>query len=236
VGAERDGALVGVVCGVRYPAFAFVGSMGVRPDHQGRGIAGRLLRRLLDDLETARAPLVLLEATDAGYPLYLKAGFVDESETSVYRREASAPTPPPGPVELVGATTLDEVLALDRAAFGTDRAPVVTAALGRWPGRAFLARDARGRVAGWILAQSDRLGPWVATDTAAAERVLAAALALPFEAPPTVGAPAGHAAAAAALVRAGFTRVRRTRRMRRGPGALDGPSAAVWGRATLALG
>jgi GNAT superfamily N-acetyltransferase len=237
VGAEVGGALVGVVCGVRYPGHAFVGSMGVRPDHQGRGIAGRLLRRLLDDLDRAGCGLTLLEATDAGHPLYLQAGFVDVSETSVFRRDAAARAPESrGAVEAVTAESPDEVLALDRAAFGTDRAPVITAALRRWPGRAFLARGADGRVAAWILAQPDRIGPWVATEDAAAERVLAAAVALPFEAPPSVGVPAANTAAAAALARAGFTRVRRTRRMRRGVGDTGGQPAAIWGRATLALG
>ena len=237
VGAEADGRLVAVVCAVRYPAFAFVGSMGVRADHQGRGIGGRLLRHLLANLDRQRCTPIRLEATDAGYPLYVRTGFVDEWETSVYRRDPAAPAPAPrGPVEPVTAGVLDEVLALDGAAFGTDRGPVVAGALRRWPGRAFLARDARGRAAGWILAQPDRIGPWVATDAAAAERVLAAAVALPFETPPSVGVPASNTAAAVALAQAGFTRLRRTRRMRRGPGEVGGRPAEIWGHATLGLG
>ena len=57
IGAELDGALVGMVGAVRYPAFAFVGSMGVRPEHQGRGIARRLLHRLVEEPIWGRATL-----------------------------------------------------------------------------------------------------------------------------------------------------------------------------------
>jgi ribosomal protein S18 acetylase RimI-like enzyme len=237
LGAEADGALVGVVSAVRYPAFAFIGLMGVRASHQGRGIGRRLFTRLLDDLDEAGRPLARLEATDAGYPLYASVGFTDEFETAVYRRDPAAPAPDPrGPVEPVSAANLEEVLALDHAAFGTDRARVLAAALARWPERAILARDARGRVAGWLLAQPDRLGPWVVADASAAQRLLAAALALPFAVPPSAGVPAASTAAARALEGAGFARVRRTRRMRRGPGEIGGQPGLVWGHATLGLG
>jgi GNAT superfamily N-acetyltransferase len=237
LGAEVDGALVGVVSAVRYPAFAFIGLMGVHADHQGRGIGRRLFTRLLDDLDEAGTPLARLEATDAGYPLYASVNFTEEFQTAVYRRDPAAAMPQlRGPVEPVSAANLHEMLALDRAAFGTDRARVLAAALRRWPERAFLARDARGRVTGWLLAQPDRLGPWIIADALAAEPLLAAALALPFTAPPSAGVPAANTAAARALEAAGFTPARHTRRMRRGPGEVGGRPALVWSHTTLGLG
>ena len=49
-----------------------------RPEYRRRGLAGRLMARLTEYARAAELSAVNLKATDAGYPLYLSAGFADE--------------------------------------------------------------------------------------------------------------------------------------------------------------
>lgn len=50
--------------------------MVVHPDYQGRGIAGRLLERGLEEVDRAQQD-IYLEGTAAGRRLYLRHGFED---------------------------------------------------------------------------------------------------------------------------------------------------------------
>lgn len=46
------------------------------PDHQRRGLAARLLRVALDQADAEERD-AYIEASPAGYPVYVKAGFVE---------------------------------------------------------------------------------------------------------------------------------------------------------------
>ncbi len=64
------------------PSFinGFVGTvMNVytKPDHRRKGLAGKLLKMLLDDAEKMGLDFVELKATDSGYSLYKSLGFKD---------------------------------------------------------------------------------------------------------------------------------------------------------------
>src|SRR5579859_4235700 len=73
--AEVSGEMAGTIAAVHYGEIAYIGMMAVDPDFQGRGI-GRTL------LETASQSVpcetLLLDATDAGEPMYRRYGFIDE--------------------------------------------------------------------------------------------------------------------------------------------------------------
>lgn len=141
-----------------------------------------------------------------------------------------------GTVRALTPADLNEVCAFDAPLFGADRRAVLALCLAEMPGRAFVARDATGAVAGFLFAQPLNIGPWVATTRAAAEALLAAALALPFAGPPQVLAPAANPHAAAVLGAAGFAPTRTLQHMRRGGAPLLARRRTLYGQASFALG
>lgn len=48
-----------------------------KPDHRRKGLAGKLMKMLLEDSEKMGLDFVELKATDAGYSLYRSLGFED---------------------------------------------------------------------------------------------------------------------------------------------------------------
>ena len=93
------------------------------------------------------------------------------------------------------------------------------------------------------MAQPRILGPWVADDAEAAESLLIAGQALPFDGPAVAYAPAPNGAAAALFARLGFAAHWESLRMRRpgrgappaGAGTVGRP-ACLFGLAALAIG
>jgi len=71
--AEQDGAVIGTgLCWKQGERHASLGMIIVSPDHQGKGIGGRLMQLVLEELGTR---CTLLNATPAGQPLYERLGF-----------------------------------------------------------------------------------------------------------------------------------------------------------------
>jgi len=97
---------------------AWIGMVLTTAAARGQGNARRLMTRLI---ETAPVETLGLDATAAGQPIYEALGFVAEQPVERWLR-------PPGPAEAVelpgGLPDLD----LDRAAFGADRAEILTGA------------------------------------------------------------------------------------------------------------
>ena len=52
--------------------------VGVPPDHQGKGYATQMMRFLIQCAEKWQADYVVLQASEAGRPVYQKLGFVDQ--------------------------------------------------------------------------------------------------------------------------------------------------------------
>lgn len=240
VAVEHD-QIIAMVVGICYDAFAFIGAMTVHPDYQRRGIGATLMQHVLKWIDNRGIPSVVLEATAQGEPLYRKLGFVEDYRTVVYAREAGAGSDLDCQLarELVEPMTesdLDKILAFDTPCFGADRHRVLTEGFSRWPNRAFLARDRAGHLAGYVLASDTRIGPWVATDAAAAEALLDAALTLPFTSGPTAALPGLNRVGGSLLLRAGFEPQRSTSHMRRGGTGIVGKPEAIFGRMTLGIG
>jgi hypothetical protein len=80
-------------------------------------------------------------------------------------------------------------------------------------------------VAGYLIAQSQRLGPWLADTPEAAESLLCQALSL-FSADASVLVPEQNLAARALLERYGFTSGHRWQSMRRG--GIPDPQRRQW--------
>jgi GNAT superfamily N-acetyltransferase len=88
---EEDGLVVSTATLVSYGELGWLGMVLTREAYRRRGYARLLLERALE----RRPPTVKLDATDAGRPLYVSFGFVDEEPVERWRK-------PAGPVAAIG--------------------------------------------------------------------------------------------------------------------------------------
>lgn len=201
--------IVGTVGAVRYPTFAHVGFMAVHPDFQRQGLGRRLMEFILEDLQNHAVPMVTLDASKSGHPLYLKLGFTERGTVQTFEAPATSMLlKADAALSPITTNDLEDLAAVDRSAFGDDRRKVFEALLSLYPGRGFLTRNPAGQVTGYLFAVQNRIGPWVALEAGAAETLLAAALSLEYLARPSVVVPRECQAAADLLLKHGFTQLR----------------------------
>lgn len=228
---------VGLVGATNYATFAYVGFMAVHPGAQRQGIGLALMQHVLAWLDRQGLPLVVLDASEYGQPLYEKLGFIAHAETLSVRRSGRWPaTERLLQVRSMSAQELEEIIRLDVALFGANRGRVLRALWHSSPERAFLVRDEAGQVTGYLFAYNGRIGPWVMPEAQRAEALLQAALSLPYSDGVSVTVPAENLAALELLNRYGFETVRANRHMSRGPGPLPGNRESVYGQTSLAVG
>lgn len=235
--ATVQGMPVGLVGAVDYGPFAYIGMMAVRPEFQRRGIGHQLMRQLLAWLDARGTPMALLDASEAGAPIYVQLGFVQEDLARLFEHPHYTPSRSrPDHVHHLQRQDIQSVADLDTPIFGANRASVFHSLLAEFPERAFVARDEAGQVTGYLFAQPRRLGPWVAKRPQDAEMLLQAAMTLPFEAAPIVIAPEMNAAAIELLEHSGFQFMRSCRHMRRGGSNMPSRRALIYGQTSFALG
>ncbi len=215
--ARLDGLPAGMGGAITYGAIARIGLMAVHPDLQRQGIGQAIMEHLLEWAAVRGATTVLLDATPAGVPLYTRLGFATDDYARAYicSQPALLAGPTAEAVKALQPADLPEVIAFDAERFGASRAAILARYGELLAGRAFVARDSRGSVAGYLIAQSQRLGPWLAETPEAAEALLHQALPL-YPANAQVLVPECNQAATTLLERAGFTPGRRWHSMRRG--------------------
>lgn len=237
--ALLDGTPAGIVGTTEFGPFAYVGLMAVHPEFQRRGIARRLMDHLIALLDERGCPAILLDASAAGEPLYRSLGFVVDDRAVFYERAADAPRLPAPPnthaVSRLRREDLPAVAAFDAPRFGAERGDVLASYLDA-PDRAFVSRGAARQVCGFLFAQRQALGPWMAETPEDAEALLARALALPFDGAPSVIAPESHEYAARLLSRYGFAPQRTLAHMRRGGEPMPARRAHLYGQASFAIG
>jgi GNAT superfamily N-acetyltransferase len=233
--AEQAGLLLGMVGAVTYSAFAYIGLMVVWPEFQGRGIGRLLMERLLGWLDQRGTPS-LLDATEMGYPLYQKMGFVETDLSSVYIQDQPVEHKPPAtPVYKLQPGDLDELVAFDTPLFGADRRKVLMVMMRDYPGGTLAARDEAGRISSYIMIRDSRLSPWMAHDPASAERVLQAALDSRLLGNPVALIPGVNQAGLEILERYGFRFKRSCRHMQRGMAA-ERQRMQTYGMISYAIG
>lgn len=181
--AEQGDEMVGVLMWWPYgEAAATLGMVIVAPDRQGAGIGRALAAAALERLN-GRA--VLLNATEAGLPLYRSLGFRPVGEIRQHQGAAfSVPFAPLGSGERIrplGRGDVAALVALDSKATGLARAPLVAALLdeaegvildrdGEAVGFALFRRFGRGYAVGPVVAPTidgakALISHWVASNT-----------------------------------------------------------------------
>jgi len=128
---EEDGLLAGTAATICFDRrVAWIGMILVHPDFRGRGIATSLMQASMDYLRDRGMETVKLDATDAGRPVYLKLGFVDERPICRYVADRATveqalsmgcECPIPSQVRPIAETDWPAIAAMDAPAFGADR-------------------------------------------------------------------------------------------------------------------
>lgn len=173
---DPDGGLAGVVVLTRYPPdVAVVGMLIVAARHARRGLGRALMQHCVTH---AADDVVYLYATKDGRPLYEKLDFHIADAVIKHAGQFQPGMLPPGTVvRPPRPADRHEVLRLDRAAFGADRAALL-AALGTVADQVVVAQDQRGIVghaAAWRTDGALTIGPVVGRDDAVAQALIQAA-------------------------------------------------------------
>ncbi|GCE08975.1 GNAT family N-acetyltransferase [Dictyobacter aurantiacus] len=239
--ALQDNEPVGLGGLVNYGPFAYLGMMSVLPAAQGKGIGKQLVSHLLQWAENKKCPTILLDATPAGSYLYKSFDFVEIDRSQHWQHagvdELTMPSQTNGIVTAISVSDLPSLAAFDTPYFGASRIHVLEAMLGQYPRRAFAVWDTNGQVNGYLFAQERSIGPWVARSMEDAERLLAAALKLPFpgNAISVNISSITNQDAIQLLERYGFKLQRTLSHMRRGP-AVERNLRKIYGQTAFALG
>lgn len=180
--AEAEGRRAGTATTIRYgDRFGWIGMVLVHPDFRRFGIGTKLLRATIDYLQGCGVAAVKLDATPMGRKVYVPLGFVDEYEMSRYDGVVNEGVAAPSAVRSLSVADLADVAAFDAPIFGAPREAVLRSMLSRKPEFCFVARDAGGRVRGFLLAREGRIavqiGPWEADDATTAALLLQALFA-----------------------------------------------------------
>lgn len=216
--AEHQNQIVGTVTSISYQdKFAWIGMMIVHPDFRSRGIGRALMQQALEYLEKRGHCCLRLDATPQGQPLYESLDF--EVEYSLQRWVLERPANPDQFEVPVPSVNLNEISSLDRKIFGADRAELIASVAAECPGSITLAGQG-GKQSAYALARrgtiSDHIGPWVACDQAAGEKVLDEILQRSGRGRVIVDSPVANSWAAQILEDKGFVVVRQLARMFRG--------------------
>ncbi|HEY5311030.1 MAG TPA: GNAT family N-acetyltransferase [Pirellulales bacterium] len=223
--AEVGGAGVGTVATCLFGPVAWIALVLVDQRWRGLGIGRALLQRAIQYCESRQADSIRLDATPLGRPLYASLGFRDDFELARYRGTpgmcdgVAVGSDPFQPADLAG------ILALDRAATGTDREKLLRALIEQERRPTFVVRSPQG-LAGYCsirpAADALQIGPCIAADWAG-PRLLAAAIGASPGKPVIIDVPTGQAEAIRMVEAAGLAPERCFWRMTRGRSVCDDP-------------
>ncbi len=235
---KDNDAIVGFGAALDYGTFAYIGMMSVHPAVQKRGVGRLLMDRLLAWLEKRGCQTVLLDASQAGAPLYLHYGFVEDDRTLHMRRVQNTAVPITHFAEFsrLKAKDYTKLVAFDTTCFGASREALLATYDVNDPQRVFVSRGSRGNITGYLIAQAYTIGPWAARSVEDAEQLLQCALALPYSAEPVVFVSARNVNAVTLLTQYGFVQARSLSHMRKGLPVQRGRETTLYGQTSLGFG
>jgi GNAT superfamily N-acetyltransferase len=234
IGLKNKDLLVATAATLPYPSgFGWISMVLVTGTFRRQGIATGLLEKSISRLLDA-GMVPVLDATPAGREVYKPLGFRDGWPIQRWRRQRDSAVPAAPRARPLKEADWPSVLALDAAAFGCDRSPLLQRL--RHRSREF-ACGVEGR--GFLLGREGRLatqlGPIVAEDEEVAAALTAHALAR-LKAPVIVDALERHGGFARWLAQHGFERERPYTRMALGRDELFGDPSRTFAIAGPELG
>ncbi len=189
VAEGTGGTLAGMVGAVPLGRVGILCHLAVRDRYRRRGIGTGLSAWAVAYLRSRGAQTIRLYSTWEAEGIYRSLGFKPVARRIVYRLECAPRETLQGVeagacghrVEPLLYGDLPELYGVDYWAYGADRSHIIFATLRLHPGAGLVARDATGRIAGYLLrsecARGTRIGPFVASDPGVARLLLARALA-----------------------------------------------------------
>lgn len=125
---EEIAALGAIIC---FPDSFWLACIITHPDFKRQGRGERVTRFLIDKAVNNPNAAIQLIATDAGFPLYRKLGFIEDGTYVHFQWEENAFSfPEDDSVFPIAATDRASVLELDRLQSGEDRESLLSAYLG----------------------------------------------------------------------------------------------------------
>jgi GNAT superfamily N-acetyltransferase len=177
---EDDVKIVGTATTIIYEhRFAWIGMVLVDPEYRKRGIGTQLLNQTINYLDQSHIATMKLDATPLGKTLYETLGFVSEYEIErwILKRpqpRADSPTSLSRVLQITD-TQMDRISKLDREVFGADRAFLLRPLREQHPQFATAVWE-DGLPLGYSFGRrglfADHLGPWMARNRAAAQKLL----------------------------------------------------------------
>jgi GNAT superfamily N-acetyltransferase len=226
-----------VVGAINYGPFTYLGMMTVRKDLQRQGIGRALLQHMLNWTQKQGISFLRLDASEVGFPLYARFGFSVLDQALLFQlHDQTHSSNYPQHVRRLRIEDIQALAEFDAPIFGASRAALFRALLTDFPDRAFAVHDKSERMAGYLFAQSRRLGPWAARSPQVAEALLQAAMTLPYDGLPLAIAPKLNLAAADLFERFGFQLKLSNRHMQLGGSTLPGQRNIIYGQTSFAIG
>jgi ribosomal protein S18 acetylase RimI-like enzyme len=164
--AEKDHRLAGTATAMNYEnKIAWIGMVLVEKSLRGMGAGRMLLDHIIGKLRHINS--VKLDATSAGEPLYTKLGFKPEYKLFRLKRDAgffSSAVPSTENVCRIDKKIFEDIIRLDKSAFGADRSYLLNNLLNNYPEKAFCIKNNNG--IGYIFgrdgSQFSYIGPLIA--------------------------------------------------------------------------
>ena len=181
-----DGVLAGMVGAVPLGDIGVLCHLAVHDGYRGLGLGALLSSWAVGYLRSRGAKTIRLYSTPRAEGLYRSLGFEEVTPRTVYRLEQRpwrlrAPDQTDGHrVETLTFGDLPEIYGVDHWSYGADRSALLFATLRLHPGRGLVARDATGRIMGYLIrsarGRTTRIGPFLASTPDVACLLLARAL------------------------------------------------------------
>ncbi len=170
--AEYRGDVIGTSATIIYEGrFAWIGMVIVDKQYRGQGIGIALLERAIRFLDSQRVPTMKLDATPQGKPLYEKFGFISEYDIERWMLNRTVKE---NVLENV-PISIEDALLIDREVFGANRSELLRSLAQEAP-HLTLVDQQEGKITGYSFgrlgSRAEHMGPWVAHNEDAAERLL----------------------------------------------------------------
>ena len=124
--AVSAGRIAGIGAAILYQRTGWLAHIIVHPECRDQGIGGGIVLSLLNLMKQRNCETMSLIATDLGYPVYKKTGFLEDGEYIFYKRDQETSSIP-AQDQIIGYNAQFErsVLDLDREISGEDRKDVI---------------------------------------------------------------------------------------------------------------
>jgi ribosomal protein S18 acetylase RimI-like enzyme len=199
VAEAPDSSLTGMVGAVPLGEIGILCHLAVHDGHRGSGLGALLSDWAVAYLKSRGARTVRLYSTEQAEGLYRSLGFREVAPRTVYRlegesRQVRVPEQVDGyRVEALTFGDLPELYGVDYWSYGAERSALILATLKLHPGQGLVARDATGRIKGYLIRSSmgraTRIGPFLASTPDVARLLLTGALRAAGSAPVRITAP-----------------------------------------------